>query len=224
MKRNALALAKAVVSPALRLAAKIRLAAKLRTAPPSRLILGASTTRFEGWLPTDISPRAKYYLDAARPWPIARGSLEAIYADNMIEHVRLAGARVMLAEAFAALRPGGRIRLACPDIEATARLYLNPSELSAKALARARDDDGAAGVYPVDIIRCVLTQAGHAFGQAWDAQALGNELSRAGFVEVVKCRVGESEHALFRGLEQRNSDEAERVTTLVMEARKPATG
>src|SRR5688572_14449842 len=71
---------------------------------PTKLIVGAANTSFPGWVSTDISPRAKYYLDATKPWPMRPGSLDLIYADNMIEHVTLTGAREILRHAFAALR------------------------------------------------------------------------------------------------------------------------
>ena len=146
-----------------------------------KLVIGASNTLFDGWVSTDISPRARYYLDATMPWPVLADSLSYIYADNMIEHVTLLGAREALRHAVEALKPGGKIRLTTPDIERTASIYLTPGDLRDKVLERARHDNGTPGVYPVDLLRLVMTQAGHHRGQMWDYQSLSAELQRFTF-------------------------------------------
>lgn len=212
-------IAKGLASRVTRLLAKSRLK-KAAAGRPDKLVIGASTTRAEGWLSTDISPRARYYLDAIAPWPIAPASLRFVYADNMIEHVKLRDARRVLANAYDALTPGGTIRLVAPDVGETARIYLQPGPLRDAVLARSREDDGTPGTYPIDVLRMVVTQAGHHLGQTWDEEALTSELRSAGFEDVKRCAVGESEHDELRGLEQR-SEPAVAATSLVLEARKP---
>lgn len=182
----------------------------------TRLVLGAAKTSFGGWVSTDISPRAQYYLDATKPWPSFVGSLSYIYADNMIEHVTLDGARATLANAFIALKSGGKIRLVTPDIGRTAEVYLKPGEVRDAVLKRAKQDDGKPGVYPVDILRLVMTQAGHPLGQA-----LGSEMEKAGFADVMRREMGESPDPILQGLESRENTLAVPSVALIIEATKP---
>ena len=85
------------------------------TPPPYRLELGTNEVNHDGWIPTDVRWRARNYLDATGPWPFPPDSISHVYADNVIEHVSLDGARSLLREAARTMQPGGRIRLVTPD-------------------------------------------------------------------------------------------------------------
>jgi predicted SAM-dependent methyltransferase len=182
-----------------------------------RINLGAGDTRLPGWLNTDRNGTA-LHLDVTRPWGVRRGSVSHVYGDNVIEHFPLGVARRVLRHAHAALRPGGALRLATPDVEQTARLYLSDP----RALLERHRRHGYAIDHAVDVLRIVFTTAGHHRGYLWDFASLSYELAAAGFVDVARCAVGESTDPVLRGLEQR-TEAAEAATTLVVEARKPAT-
>jgi len=187
--------------------------------PPYRLELGAGTTRRKGWIPTDVWGGARYHLDATRPWPFPAGSLSHVYGDNMIEHVPLDGARTLLREARRALRPGGRIRLVTPDVERCAEVYLERGDL-ARAQLDAHRGAGTRVEHFVDILRGVFVEYEHHRGYAWDFEALSTELEAAGFAEVRRCELEQSEDPVLRGLEWRVLA-VDRVTMLAIEARRP---
>src|SRR5262249_18545105 len=119
--------------------ARWRFRRTLRNAPRPLLVsTGAGSRKLRGWLNTDISWRARLYLDLTKAWPTPRASISRIYADNVIEHFPLTVGRRVLGYAFEALEPGGRIRLATPDVERTAWAYLHDPDLTNRHLERHR--------------------------------------------------------------------------------------
>lgn len=186
---------------------------------PVLVSAGAGSRQLKGWLNTDISWRARLYLDLTKPWPIPRASVSRIYADNVIEHMSLRVGRRVLQHAFDALQPGGRIRLATPDVERTAQAYLNDSDLAARHLERHRRV-GYDVHHPVDLLRVTFSECGHHVGFCYDWNALSSELHRAGFVDVERFVPGESNDHLFRNLEAR-MEPTEIMTSLVIEGQRP---
>jgi predicted SAM-dependent methyltransferase len=181
--------------------------------------LGAGAVRREGWIPTDVWWRARYHLDATRPWPFPPGSVSHVYADNVIEHVPIDGARALLRHAVRALEPGGRIRLVTPDVERCARVYLERGEL-AHAQLDAHRGAGTRVEHLVDILRGVFVEYEHYRGYAWDFDSLSAELAAAGFTSIERCELQESADPVLRGLESRVLP-VDRVTMLAVEARRP---
>jgi predicted SAM-dependent methyltransferase len=187
---------------------------------PLLVSVGAGQRRLDGWLNTDISWQSRLYLDISKPWPVGPGSIARIYGDNVIEHFPIPLARRILRYAFDALQPNGRIRLATPDVEATARAYLHDPALTAQHLERHRRQ-GYDVYYPVDLLRVTFSECGHHLGFCYDSRALYHELHNAGFVDVERFAPGSSNDVYFRGLELRLGP-SESATALVVEARKPA--
>lgn len=185
-----------------------------------KVSFGAGTVDLPGWIDTDLTWRAEHCLDVTRPWPVDAGSIDAVYADQVIEHFPIEVGRAVLAHVFVALRPGGAIRLATPDVERTAKIYLERGSLCAAHLARHRAL-GYSAEHPVDMLRVTFSENGHRF--CYDFDALREELERAGFVDVRRYEAGESDDPAFSGLESR-VDATEVATTLVVEARTPSGG
>lgn len=186
---------------------------------PLRLNIGAGPKHLEGWLNTDLSWRSPYYMDIVKPWPVAPGSADVVYADNVIEHVRLPQAREVIRNAYAALKPGGVFRLATPDVERVARQYLENGDLARAGLERNREK-GRPLVYPVELLGVVYMEEGHYMGFLWDYHSLSTELEAVGFT-VKRVDAGQSEHPELKGLEARMIP-VEQATALIVEARKPA--
>jgi predicted SAM-dependent methyltransferase len=172
----------------------------------------------EGWVQTDVWWRARYHLDATRPWPFPPGSVSHVYADNVIEHVPIDGARALLRHAMKALEAGGRIRLVTPDAERCARVYLEGGEM-AEAQLDAHRGAGTRVEHSVDILRGVFVEYGHAGGYAWDFDSLSAELSAAGFTSIERCELHESSDPALQGLESRVLP-VDLVTMLAVEARR----
>ena len=196
--------------------ARLRAAVAAETGPV-KVSFGAGTVDLPGWIDTDYTWRAEHCLDVTRPWPVPAGSVDFIYADQVIEHFPLEVGRAVLRYAFEALAPGGSIRLATPDVERTARMYLERDSMCAAHLERDRTR-GYSAEHPVDVLRITFSENGHRF--CFDFASLDAELRRAGFVDVCRHEAGESDEPGFAGLEAR-VNETEVATTLAVEASKP---
>lgn len=194
-----------------------------RTPPPYRVHIGCAFTTLPGWINTDIGWRAKLWLDVQERWPFPNGTVSHIYADNMIEHVRMPVARRFFAEASRVLRPGGRIRLATPDVESLARLYLEGSSDAQWHLANARNS-GFVANHLVDLLRIVFQECGHSSGQLWDYASLSAELETAGLVNLRRWTHGESDDEALRLLEHRTEEPGHADVELIVEASKPVPG
>jgi predicted SAM-dependent methyltransferase len=186
---------------------------------PILVSAGAGNRKLEGWLNTDVGWRSPLYLDLTKPWPVPNASVSRVYADNVIEHFGLKVGRLVLKHAFNALQPAGRIRLVTPDVERTARAYLNDPDLTAQHLERHRRV-GYDVFHPVDLLRVTFSECGHHLGFCYDWDALSNELRGAGFVELQRFSPGDSNDPVLRSLEAR-MEPTEAATSLVIEGKKP---
>jgi predicted SAM-dependent methyltransferase len=86
----------------------------LRDSPSGKIIVGASGTRFDGWISTN---QAVLDLLAERDWAayFEPDSLHAILAEHVWEHLTAEEAGVAATHCFRFLRPGGYLRMAVPD-------------------------------------------------------------------------------------------------------------
>ena len=182
--------------------------------------VGAGTVVLRGWINTDVRWRSDMYLDLTKPWPVPPGSVDRIYADNVIEHFSLEAARDVLRHCYSALRPGGAVRFATPDLERTARAYLEDPALTAAHLERHRRH-GYPAEHPADLLRVTYAYHGHHEGYIFDWNALSSELTTAGFVDVRRYETGQSDDPAFQRLETR-AETTEKATELIVEARKSA--
>jgi hypothetical protein len=181
--------------------ARCRVAAR-RAPRPIALEVGGLTPR-PGWFMVNVNAVTPHFMDGTKPWIFEDGALSHVYADNMIEHVPLAGARTFLAEAHRCLRPGGRIRLVTPDVRAHVELYRSGKGIVQSDLADIYRDLGVVVEHPVDMIRTPIGEFGHHSGYAYDFETLDAELQRAGFSPAVRCELQESDDPMLRGLEVR---------------------
>lgn len=188
---------------------------------PVKITIGSGLRPVEGWINTDVVWRGGPYLDTTQPWPIAAGSVDFIYADNVIEHLTLSQGRRAFKHAFDALKPGGVIRLATPDVEAIARQYLENGELAEQGMARNRELGRTDFYHPVQLIQQVFVGHKHYLGFCYDYASISTEMGRVGF-EVHRVASGQSDHPELKGLEARQHP-AERATGLIVEGVKPGS-
>jgi predicted SAM-dependent methyltransferase len=185
---------------------------------PVKVNVGAGTVILPGWINTDVLWRSDMYLDLTKPWPVPPGSIDRIYADNVIEHFSLKTARDVLRHCYSALRPGGAVRFATPDLERTVRAYLEDPALTAAHLDRHRRH-GYPAEHPADMLRVTYAYHGHHEGYIFDWHALSSEFTAAGFTDVRRYEAGQSDDPAFQGLETR-AEPTEEATELIVEARK----
>lgn len=206
MRPAAFRTARAVLGTGNRPLARRRARRVLAGAPrPFALELGGRRAR-PGWVVTDVGATTRLYLDATSRWPIEDGALVRIYADNVIEHVSLEGARRLLAEAHRCLVPGGVLRLVTPDVGRHVEVYLSGRAAVDGPIADHYRTLGLEVHHPVDLVRIPIGSFGHHTGQVYDRASLEAELRAAGFTDVVACTSGASDHPELRGLERRGDD------------------
>ncbi|MCW2783787.1 MAG: hypothetical protein JWP74_304 [Marmoricola sp.] len=191
--------------------AKARTRRALATsARPIKLEIGGLTPR-DGWVITNVNATTRNYLDATSPWPIADGSVQYVFSDNVIEHIPLAAGRAMLQQAHNSMVPGGIIRIVTPDIRKHVELYLaGPASVDGD-VAKEYRDMGLVVEHSIDLIRIPIGSFGHHEGYVYDFEVLESELKRAGFHSVVLCEMGVSEHAELDGLDIRLAQEGAQI-------------
>ena len=194
--------------------------------PVRKLQLGSGLKLLDGWLNTDCSLvfKSPCFLDVTRPFPIEDGQFDYIFTEHLIEHLTFKQGQNLLQESFRGLKPGGKIRVACPDLQIVVGLYGAPQTKEREAYIKHAVDTSLAdiGIYnECFVINNSVRNWGHKF--LYDEQTLKLAFERAGFTDVVHCRAGESTDPHFQKLESCGpGHESKTYETIVMEGRKPA--
>lgn len=190
-------------------------AAYLASTPTPKLHLGAGHHRLEGWLDTDRDASSgAVFLDVTRPFPLPAGTCTHVFAEHLVEHLPYGQATAMLRRCHRVLRPGGRIRLATPDLVTIMGLHaaVAPPRRAAPASVGAAhvseryatwladsyftDRRGPAAVFAINK---VMRGWGHRF--LYDEATLRATLESCGFVAVQRHPFGHSDDPALRGLE-----------------------
>jgi predicted SAM-dependent methyltransferase len=183
-------IAKRGVSTAARSAAPL-LWSRVRRQPDLRIIIGAGTHRRDGWISTDILPRAPstLYLDVTHRFPLPDESVTAYHCEHMIEHIRYEAALHMLGEIRRTLKPGGTLRLSTPDLAKICGLIAKPdlryvvaanSAWEKRRRPRATSPFVGASENPAFVVNRAFREWNHAF--LWDARTLGEALESVGLI------------------------------------------
>ncbi|MGO4256704.1 class I SAM-dependent methyltransferase [Marmoricola sp. RAF53] len=186
-------------------------AALKSAARPVRLEIGGNDPR-EGWVVTNVGPFARNYLDATAAWPLEDGSVELVFADNVVEHIPLEGVRAMLREAYRCLQPGGTVRLCTPDMRKHVDLYLKGRESLDGPEAGFYKGIGLTVEHPVDLLRIPVASFEHWMGYMFDFETLKQELEAIGFHSVVEKELGFSDVDGLSGLDLREGEEGTQMS------------
>ncbi|MGV3774794.1 MAG: class I SAM-dependent methyltransferase [Verrucomicrobiales bacterium] len=100
---------------------------------PFLLNLGCGSCFHRDWVNLDFMSSSADVIpfDLRKPLPISDQSAAIVYHSHVLEHFRPEDARRFLKECHRVLKPGGMMRVAIPDLEMIARLYLQNLEQAA---------------------------------------------------------------------------------------------
>ena len=94
------------------------------------LNLGCGPTFHPDWVNIDISPTDPRVrsADLTKGIPLPPNGCDAVYHSHVLEHLNREEARFFISECYRVLKPGGILRVAVPDLEQIARLYIQHLE------------------------------------------------------------------------------------------------
>jgi predicted SAM-dependent methyltransferase len=191
-----------------------------------KLNVGAGETVLPGWLNTDRDPPAGgVYLDVTRPFPLPTKAFDYVFTEHMIEHLSYRVAIGMLHECHRVLKPGGRIRVATPDLRCLTALHANDLSSTQEEFVKWTIDTFAPSTpkyLPGFVINHRMRAWGHRF--IYDPATLELVLTSAGFVDCRTYAYGESDDPELARVERHGYPDDVRLArfqTLVMEAERP---
>ena len=185
-----------VMPPAARLAAKQRAtralapgarrkaARLLQSGGPVRLHLGCGWNKLPGWHNVDlVGGKVDLVWDIRQPLPYPRESVDVVFMEHVLEHLRYGESLVVLNHVRRVLKPGGVLRVGVPDAGWYSRLYVEePDEVRTMRWGRPT---------AMLALREVFQEHGHV--SAFDAETLDLLLTAAGFDGMKQQPPGQSE-------------------------------
>ena len=204
-----------------------KIAEYLKAHSVRKLQLAASNNLLPGWLNTDIflNHRSLVYLDATRRFPFDDDTFDYILSEHMIEHLAYETAQFMLRECLRVLKPGGRVRVATPDLRVILALHGHEkTKLQNNYIewAIARFMPEVKEYKEVHLINNFFRAWGHQF--LYDKGTLHHALSAVGFDEIEFYKPGASADPNLQQIESHgkelNSEDINQFETIVIEGRK----
>jgi predicted SAM-dependent methyltransferase len=196
-----------------------------------KVTLGTGTNVRPGWINTDYEPLSKevLYVDATKRLPFPERFVDYFHTEHMIEHIPLHSTQFILSECYRTLKPGGKIRIATPDIMKLSRLLTDPNALDVVEYTKWALEhvppkvEDSTPLTPCMVFNNFMRNWGHQF--IFDEPTLKGLLIKAGFASVRRCEINESDDPNLANQEMRQvaiGDAANNFETIVIEATKPA--
>lgn len=193
-----------------------------------KLHIGCGHNKIAGWLNTDITDHADVaYLDATSTFPMPDASFDYAFSEHMIEHVPYEAGAVMFRECLRVLKPGGKVRIATPNLDNILALHTaTPTEAQSRYIRWSTDrhTPGRGQYSGTHVVNTFMNSWGHQF--VYDVASLTRQLVDAGFTNVTVYRPEQSDDANLRGVEvharEIGSVEMNEFETMVLEGTKPA--
>jgi predicted SAM-dependent methyltransferase len=181
----------------------------LRGSPAPKLHLGCGEHVVPGWLNADkFNSRADIYLDVYRRLPFADRSFDLIYAEHLLEHVKIEKVAHVLSEALRVLKPAGLFRVTVPDLEMFARKYVEKDDGFFRSYLEKYAAATAAGERKTWIVRtngaAFMTLANRRFFHhrwMYDFETVEACGKAVGFSRTVRQRFGQSISAEAAGMD-----------------------
>lgn len=200
--------------------------AYLQSHPVRKVQLGAGTNNKEGWLNTDIEPLSgQAFLDATERFPFPDQSVHYIASEHVFEHISYKQGLGMLKESFRVLAPGGKVRVATPDLDRFVALFKEAKTPEQQKYLLAKTEWHEWPSTPDQecyILNLVLREWGHQF--VYTPKLLKAGLEAAGFKDIRRYEPGVSDDPVLQRAEIRafsNIKDVNSYETMVFEATRP---
>jgi predicted SAM-dependent methyltransferase len=186
------------------------------------LQIGSGPHVLEGWLNVDLFPQwpGVLHLDATKRFPIGSNQFDYIFSEHMIEHIPYPQGAYMLKECHRIMRTNGTIRISTPNLAFLIDLYKEEkSDLQKRYVDTVSADFGPYSD-EVFVINNFVRAWGHQF--IYDERTLAKSMEEAGFRNITRCRLNESEQPPLRNLENeaRMPEGFLKLETLALEGTK----
>ena len=200
----------------------------LRLNKVRKLHIGCGSNTLSGWLNSDFNPAAvgAMHLDATQIFPIGDNEFAYVFSEHMIEHISYAQGLQMLTECFRVMSDKGTIRISTPDLSFLIDLYKDQKSDLQKEYVEWSINRYMPEIDDYDetfVINNFVRNWGHTF--IYDEKTLRSSMEKAGFIDVTKRALSESEDDALRNLEnvQRLPEGLLRLETMTLEGRKIVT-
>jgi predicted SAM-dependent methyltransferase len=166
----------------------------LTTHTVRKLHFSSGERQLPGWLNTDLYV-GDIYLNALAPFPLPPASFDAIYSHHVIEHFSLADLARIFGQFLRILKPGGRIRLVTPSLEALITAYRE----GGSTLVRHYCAQEPLATPAVAFNTLMFNGTEHRF--VFDEKTLSELLSEVGFSDIRFYPYNQSEDPRFAGID-----------------------
>lgn len=165
----------------------------------TQLHVGCGLVFLKGWLNILYEPKQEYgrikgadgalvlNYNLLKKWPVDDNAVRFIAGSHFIEHLDLNCGIQFLKESFRVMKPGGVIRLSCPDLETYAKNYVEKNagffenKLIREWCAFSRAET------PGEILAAKAYDSGGAHKWFYDFDSLVHILEVAGFKDIKRC-------------------------------------
>lgn len=162
-----------------------------------KLQIGAGGNVLKGWLNTDLYPYDNQIIpmDVTKPFFFGNDTFDYVFCEHMIEHIPYTEGMKMLKECCRVLKPGGRIRISTPDLQAHLDLFKNDKTLTQEQYVGWISNNWLKrqGINSCDeafVLNLMMHGWGHRF--LYNFKVLKHTLEECGFTGVTKFSSGMS--------------------------------
>jgi len=192
---------------------------------PLLLNVGCGSRPKLGWLNSDVTCNAEFFLDVNTKWRIDK-TFSGIYSEMLIGGLTREELLFFLQNCYNALKPGGVIRISTINYRSLTSIYLEGGNKSLELLER-HNKKGYPSEFGIDILfNAFCCHYGYERGRRplgvfpHDEDVILQALGSVGFKDIEICDTGYSRVQELNNLESRNS-KIERTMNLNIEGHKP---